>query len=117
MVRRKVEARVAELSLKPKVGHHGRDHGIALEVAAALQAERDQRHELIAVDHLPLLIDNDQAIGVAIEREADVRAVLATVSEQLRVRRAAAVVDVRPLGETPSGMTSAPSSHSAAGAT
>ena len=38
----------------------------------ALQAERDQRHQLVAVDQLALLVGDDQPVGIAVEREADV---------------------------------------------
>ena len=65
----------------------------------ALQAERDQRHQLVAVDHLALLIDDDQAVGVAVEREADVCAARDHgLLEKLRVGRTAIVVDVEAVG-------------------
>ena len=65
---------LAELPLEPEVGHHRRDHRAAVQLAAPLQAERDQRHQLVAVDQLALLVDDDQPVGVAVEREADVGA-------------------------------------------
>lgn len=36
---------------------------------------RNQRHDLIAVDHLPGFVDHDQPVSVAIERNADMGAV------------------------------------------
>ena len=65
----------------------------------ALQAERDQRHQLVAVDQLALLVDDDQPVGVAVEREADVGAARDhRFLEQLRMGRAAVVVDVEAVG-------------------
>ena len=40
----------------------------------SLQPERDQRHQLVAVDQPALLVDDDQPVGIAVERQADVRA-------------------------------------------
>ena len=45
-----------------------------LSLPRLLQAERDQRHQLVAVDQPALLVDHDQPVGIAVEREADVRA-------------------------------------------
>ena len=51
------------------------------------EPERDQGHQLVAVDDPPLLVDDDQPVGVAVEREADMGAVLDhRLLQQLRVR-------------------------------
>ena len=81
--------------------------------------ERDQRHQLVAVDHPALLVDHDQPVGVAVEREADVGAardhrLAAAARGWVEPQPSLMLV---PLGVTPSGTTSAPSSHSASGAT
>ena len=34
----------------------------------------DQRHQLVAIDHLALVVGDDDPVGVAIERDADVGA-------------------------------------------
>ena len=85
-----LEAGLAEMPLEAEVRHHRRDDAVALELAAALQAERDQRHQLVAVDDLALLVDDDQPVGVAVERDADVGAARDhRLLQQLRVGRAA----------------------------
>lgn len=51
---------------------------------------------MVAVDDLALLVDAEAAVGVAIVRDAEVRAVLEdSLLQGLEMRRAAAVVDVR----------------------
>ena len=86
---------------------------------AGAQNERDQRHQLVAVDDLALLVDDDQPVGVAVERDADMRA----APRPPCACSAAGAVEpqpslmLRPLGVTPIATTSAPSSHSAEGAT
>ena len=82
-----LEPCVAKLPLEAEVGHHRRHDRVALELAARLQAERDQRHQLVAVDQLALLVDDDQPVGVAVERQADIRAARDhRFLQQLRVR-------------------------------
>ncbi len=55
----------------------------------------DHRHHLIAVDDLAALVDDEHAIGVAVERDADVGAHFAHfVHERRRRRRAHVAVDV-----------------------
>ena len=44
------------------------------KLAAAMEAERDQGHQLVAVDDPAFLVDHDQSVGIAVEREADVSA-------------------------------------------
>ena len=60
---------------------------------------RDDGHDLVAVDHLALLVDDDDAIGVSVERDADVGAHLAHLGDEgVGVGRAAVVVDVAAVG-------------------
>ncbi len=55
----------------------------------------DQRHQLVAVDDVALLIGDDHPVGIAIERDADVGAHLAhLLAHGLRRGRAAFLVDV-----------------------
>ena len=57
------------------------------------------RHDLVAVDDAALLVDDHDAVGVAVERDADVGAHLAHLGAQ-RLRRggAALLVDVAAVG-------------------
>ena len=62
------------MAFEPKVGHDGRDQPAARQPAAPRPAARDRRHQLIAVDDPAVFVAHDQAIGIAIERDADRRA-------------------------------------------
>ena len=58
-------------------------------------ALRDHREQLIAVDHVAALVDDDDAVGVAVQRNADVGAHFAHLAAQRFRRRGAAIlVDV-----------------------
>ncbi len=57
------------------------------------QLLRDHGHQLVAVDQMALLVDDDDAVGVAVERDADVGAQLAHLARQ-RVGRGRADVAV-----------------------
>ena len=71
----------------------------AASLPRAVPALGDHRHDLVAVDDLALLVDDHDAVGVAVERDADVGAHLAhLVAQRLRRGRAALVVDVAAVG-------------------
>ena len=70
------DARVGERAPQPEVRHHRHRDRVVAEPAALGQVERERSHDLIAVDDLAALVDRDDAVGVAVEREADGRAVL-----------------------------------------
>ena len=77
----------------------------------------DQRHQLVAVHVLAFLVDDDQPVGVAVQRDADIGAVLSTTRRRSRpvsVEPHSSLM-LTPLGETPIASTSAPSSQSADG--
>ena len=114
-----IEPGSRRLPLEPEVRHDRRDDRAAPSARRGLQAERrDQRHQLVAVDQLALLVDDDQAVGVAVEREADVGAAGDDrLLQQLGMVEPQPSLMFVPFGATPSAMTSAPSSHSASGAT
>src|SRR3546814_12505449 len=62
------------MAFEPEVGHHRRDQPAAAQQAAPGPVGRDRRHQLIAVDDAADLVAHDQPIGVAIERDAEMRA-------------------------------------------
>ena len=69
------------------------------QAAVGLEALRDHRQQLVAVDDMAVLVGDDHAVGVAVERDADVGAHLAHLAaELLRRGRAAVAVDVEAVG-------------------
>ena len=82
-------------ALEPQVRHHRRHDRLLRQLPAREHARRQDRHDLVAVDDVPLLVGQDQAIGVAVQRDAQRGARLAHLLGQLLgVQRAALVVDV-----------------------
>ena len=63
-------------SLQTEVGHHGGDDAVAAQPAAGGPGLRDQRQDLVAVDQFARLVRHQQPIGVAVERDAEMRAML-----------------------------------------
>ena len=68
---------LAEIALEAEIGHHGRDDAGLREAAVGLPAFRDHRQQLVAVDDVAALVDDEHAVGVAVERDADIGAHLA----------------------------------------
>ena len=67
--------------------------------AVVLQAFGDHRQQLVAVDDVAALVGDEHAVGVAVERDADIGAHLAHLAAQLLGRgRAAVAVDVEAVG-------------------
>ena len=94
-MRAKVRPFVAEESLEPEIGHHRRDQSPALQRTAALPGCGDERHELVAVDDLAALVGDDDTVGIAVERDADIGAHFAhPLAHRFGRRRAAFLVDV-----------------------
>ena len=59
------------------------------------QLSRDHRQDLVAVDQMAVLVGDHHAVGVAVERDADIGAHLAHLAaERIGRRRAAVAVDV-----------------------
>src|SRR6266851_6563837 len=84
-----------EIALEPEIGHHGGDHTAACQAAVAPPLVSDGRHELVAVDQPSVLARQDHAVGIAVQRNADIGVVRDDVLlQQRRMRRAAIAVDV-----------------------
>ena len=75
-----LDAVLGERAAQTEVRHHGRDDGVASELAAFVQIERDDRQHLVAVDEVAALVDRDHTVGVAVEREAGVARPRATTA-------------------------------------
>src|ERR671921_607622 len=68
-----LDAALAECELEADVAHDRRDDRIARQVAGlAEMIRRDQQHR-IAVDDLTMAIDEQRAIAVTVERDAETR--------------------------------------------
>ena len=70
------------MALKPEVRHDGGDHAWLGQSTLVAPALGDDRHHLIAVDQMALLVDHDHPVGVAVERDADIRPHLADLARQ-----------------------------------
>ena len=96
------QAMAGQQPLKPQVGHHRRHQPATAQTAGFGGAQRDQRHDLVTIDDLALFIDNDQPVGIAIERNADIGAAFQHLHlQRLGVRRTDIVVDVEAVGRHP----------------
>src|SRR5512144_793786 len=91
----KPKPEILEIALQPEIGHHRGDDAAAGKAPAPEPGFGNDRHELIAVDHLALLVDDDHAVGVAVERDADIGAHLIDLADEIAWRgRTAVLVDV-----------------------
>src|SRR3954447_11090468 len=66
-------ARLGDAAIEPEVRHHRRHHGLLREELLVDEIEPADGHHHVAVDDPALLVRHDDAIGVAIERDAEVR--------------------------------------------
>ena len=63
-----------QVPLEPEIGHHRADDAGPRQPIVLFPAFRDHRQQLIAVDDAPALVHHDDAVGIAVERDADVGA-------------------------------------------
>jgi hypothetical protein len=69
-----------------------------------VRAFRDHRQQLVAVDDAPALVDDEHAVGIAIQRDADIGAhFLHLLAKRRGLGRAAFVVDIEAVGLDPHG--------------
>ena len=57
---------------KPDIGHHRCHHGAALKQPRIVPRPRDDGQQLIAVHQPPVFVSHDDAVGITIEREAEI---------------------------------------------
>ncbi len=90
-----LEAELPQEALQAEVRHDGGHHPAAVQTVLLGVGLGDDGHDLVAVDdHAPLVADH-QPVGVAIERDADIGAVVAHgLGHGGRMGRAALLVDV-----------------------
>ena len=90
---------VAHRGVEAVVGHHRHGDAVAGQPPGVAQVQGGQRDQLVAVDDGAVAVDGQHAVAVAVEGEAEVVAARDDrLGERVDVGRAAAVVDVAPVG-------------------
>src|SRR5436190_20466922 len=91
-----------EITLEPEIGHDGRDDARLGQAAVRLPALRDHRQQLVAIDDVPALVDDEHAVAITVERDADIRAhFLHLAAKRGGLGRAAFAIDVEAVGVDP----------------
>ena len=91
-----VDARLAHRQVEAEVRHRRDDDRVVAERTAFEHVDRADRDDVVAVDDRAVMVDGDQPVGVAVEGDAQIGAVVAhRVAERLRSGRPDTVVDVR----------------------
>ena len=81
------------------VAHHGGDQGFFGERFLRQHVQRGDGHDVVAVDQRAVFVAEQDAVGVAVVRDAQVRLVFDDLAaEMFRVHRAAVFVDVAAVG-------------------
>ena len=57
-----------------EVGHHRDDHRVVHQMALLAQLQRGEGDQPVAVDHVAEVVDRDDAVAVAVERETEMGA-------------------------------------------
>ena len=82
-----------------EVAHDGGDEGVVRQRALLAHRDGEDRHDLVAVDRRPGVVDGEAAVGVAVVGDPEVGALLDDGGLQhAEVGRPVAVVDVQPVG-------------------
>ncbi len=93
-----------QAALQSQVGHDGGDEALAVQPSAFGPVQTDQSHDLVAVDHMALLVADDHPVRVAVQGDADVAAIaLDRFRHGLGMGRAALSVDVQAVRLHPDG--------------
>src|SRR5689334_10209995 len=93
-----VDSHLREAALEREVGHQRADHA-ALQPRFGLAVLHHRVEELVAVEERAVVIGHREAVAVAVEGDAEVRAVIDhRARHRLRVRGAALLVDVEAVG-------------------
>ena len=90
-----VELQTLKVPLETEIRHHRRHDAAAIQLTVAMPSRCDERHDLVAVQLAPLLVDGNEAIAIPIERDADVGAMFNNLlAEEFRMGRATLFIDV-----------------------
>ena len=91
-----LDAGVAHRHVEALVRHHRDHHRVARQPTRFLQPGREHGQDLVAVERLPIRVDREAAVGVAVIGDARIRAVLDDRrGQRAECGGAAAVVDVQ----------------------
>ena len=87
-----------------EVGHHGGDDRVFAQGAATMQIGGTDGHDVVAVDDASGVVDGQQAVGVAVERQSEIGAIgHDRCAERVEMRGTAVVVDVATVGSVVDG--------------
>ena len=82
-----------------EVGHDGDHHGVAGQLAALGQVQREEGQEDVPVDHRTVVVDRDDPVGVPVEGQTKIGTSRDNDPRQFGgVGRAALLVDVDAIG-------------------
>ena len=88
-----------QAELEADVAHHRGDHRVAAQAALGFHLPGAHQQHVVAVEHTALSIRENRPVAVAVERHTKTIAVGPhRLCQQLRMRRAAAAVDVPSIG-------------------
>src|SRR4051812_34175356 len=87
------DAALLEEAVQPEVRHHRHGHAVDAEM------RREDREDPVAVDDVPVAVDREHPVAVAVECHAEIERVLPDDAlQRTQIRRAAVLVDVRAVG-------------------
>ncbi len=90
---------LAHREFEAQVAHHRGDEGVLAELAALFHAEREDRHDLVAVDDIAVRVDGEAAVGVSVVGDTHIGAGFEHgASQVVEVGRPDPVVDVHAVG-------------------
>ena len=93
------DAQLVEGLIQAKVGHHGGDHGVAVELAPLLHVLAVDIQDMVAGDDVALLVHSQAAVGIAVVGKAHIQLVFQNeVPQVLDVGGAGTLVDVVAVG-------------------
>ncbi len=85
--------------LNPRVRHHRRDHEVAVELPVLLHLHGARGEDLVAVDDVSVRVGEQRPVGIAVVRDAGVRAFNPDrFGDDFRMKGSARDVDVRTVG-------------------
>ena len=94
-----VDARLVQRLVEAEVAHHGRHDRVVQQLSALLHVQAIDVEDVVAGDHVALLVHRQAAVRVAVKGEAHVQLLVAhQLLQMLDVGRAAVHVDVVAVG-------------------